>query len=102
MATNLGRRKGMYTDGRPPEPTDEIEIGEILAFGSFRQREKPALGGSSVGHVNVTAGTLGCLVMLEDDSLCILSNNHVLANVNQASVGDKIVQPGKADGGTAA
>jgi S1-C subfamily serine protease len=81
-------------------PTDVIEIGEIRAFGSFRGREHPAKGGASIGHVNVTAGTLGCLVALEDNTLCILSNNHVLANVNQASVGDRIVQPGKADGGT--
>ena len=30
----------------------------------------------------------------------ILSNNHVLANSNDASPGDPIIQPGAADGGT--
>ena len=45
----------------------------------------------------VHTGTLGCLV---DTPLgrCILSNNHVLAMSNAASIGDRILQPSPADG----
>ena len=39
------------------------------------------------------------MVSLSDGRLGILSNNHVLANVNRASLGDAILQPGKKDGG---
>jgi hypothetical protein len=39
--------------------------------------------------------------VVADGNLCILSNNHVLANVNDATKGDRILQPGPVDGGTA-
>jgi hypothetical protein len=55
--------------------------------------------GISCGHIDVSAGTFGCLVRRDDD-LFILSNNHVLANSNKASKGDAIIQPGQYDGGT--
>ncbi|MBE7158469.1 MAG: hypothetical protein INR62_08570, partial [Rhodospirillales bacterium] len=54
----------------------------------------------SVGHYLVTAGTLGGFVRLrKDQSVHILSNNHVLANENNAKTGDPILQPGTYDGG---
>lgn len=59
---------------------------------------RPAPGGISIGHYQITAGTLGCLVRKEGQWL-ILSNNHVLANCNQASVGDPILQRAPHDGG---
>ena len=77
--------------------TDVVEIGEIEAF-PFKGRYRPALGGVSVGHFRITAGTIGCLVT-KGHALFILSNNHVLANVNRASIGDPILQPGPFDGG---
>jgi len=49
--------------------------------------------------VQVTAGTIGCLIALDNNKLCLLSNNHVLANVNNANIGDPIIQPGTLDGG---
>ena len=55
--------------------------------------------GVSVGHINITAGTIGCLVE-RDEEIFILSNNHVLADENRAAVNDPIVQPGPADGGS--
>jgi hypothetical protein len=49
---------------------------------------------------SVTAGTLACLVKDETDGeKVILSNNHVLANSNDADLGSPIVQPGVYDGG---
>ena len=77
-------------------PTDIIQTGRIRALRTSRRR--PAPGGVSIGHVAITAGTLGCLV-LKDGELVILSNNHVLANSNDATLGDSILQPGPIDGG---
>ena len=56
----------------------------------------PVPCGVSIGHYNITAGTLGCLVEMPD-GVCILSNNHVLADTNNGVVGDDILQPGPAD-----
>jgi hypothetical protein len=69
-----------------------------------RRRNRPLLIGGSVGHVRVTAGTLGCFVTPAAGARnedFILSNNHVLANENDAAAGDAVLQPGKADGGHA-
>jgi len=66
-------------------------------------RVRPAPGGVSIGHEDITAGTLGGLVFDQDtNARVILSNNHVLANTNQGAAGDAILQPGPADGGTLA
>jgi hypothetical protein len=80
---------------------DVVETGPFYIH-SFTARERPAPSGISIGHVNITAGTLGCLVNDNtDQTLCILSNNHVMADGNQANIGDAIVQPGPFDGGAA-
>ncbi len=82
-------------------PTDVVETGVIRAFQGHQDRWRPARPGISVGHYAITAGTFGCLVRREDQHF-ILSNNHVLANINQGRPGDAILQPGPADGGTQA
>lgn len=64
----------------------------------FRQRIRPLLIGSSVGHVRVTAGTIGAFVQ-RDGKTFILSNNHVLADENRGKNGDAVVQQGTIDGG---
>lgn len=78
--------------------TDVDPSGEIYAqvvSGRFR----PAPCGVSIGHCGaIMAGTLGCLVVRGSD-LFILSNNHVIARVNQGPIGAKIPQPGRLDGG---
>src|SRR5437899_12519168 len=56
----------------------------------------------SVGHPAITAGTIGARVRDALGHVYILSNNHVLANSNGASIGDPEYQPGPFDGGTAA
>lgn len=66
----------------------------------YRAKQRPLLIGCSVGHHQVTAGTLGCFVQKRGGGpLSILSNNHVLANENRAQKGDAILQPGRLDGG---
>jgi hypothetical protein len=73
-------------------------------------RIRPAVGGVSIGHYRGAAGTLGICCIDTATSVesgapgrvYLLSNNHVLANCNDASVGDPILQPAPADGGTPA
>ena len=83
-------------------PMVQIPVGVVDAL-PHRFRMRPAPGGISVGHFNITAGTLGCLAVglnaPRNGRLMILSNNHVLANSNNASLGDCICQPGPTDGG---
>jgi hypothetical protein len=81
---------------------DVVETGPIYPL-AFTAKERPSPSGISLGHPLITAGTLGCLVTdLTDGSLCILSNNHVIANENAGVLGDAIIQPGAADGGIVA
>ena len=93
--------------------TDVVATGELFAQTTLlapspqrmhfapqapTDRMRPARPGTSLGHHRVTAGTLGCLVY-RGSEVYILSNNHVLANSNDARVGDAVWQPGRADGG---
>ncbi|MFE2561182.1 hypothetical protein ACFXGT_35270 [Streptomyces sp. NPDC059352] len=84
-------------------PIRVIHSGVVDAF-SHRFRDRPAPGGISTHHyLDNAAGTLGCLAFgrsgpAANKVLC-LSNNHVLARVNNSTIGDCIVQPGRLDGG---
>lgn len=78
--------------------TDVVETGEFKALDT-KSKHRPAAGGVSIGHYKITAGTLGCYVT-RDGKKYVLSNNHVLANTNDATKGDSILQPGKADEGS--
>ncbi len=98
-----------------PEAVEDIPVvvqitGEIRAIkgppgngGGFdpKAKHRPAPNGVSLGHPDITAGTLGCLVQ-KNGTTYILSNNHVMANENLANINDPIYQPGPYDGGTAA
>jgi len=90
--------------------TDVEEVGEIWAFQAINSaqrfsRLRPAPCGVSVGHYAVSVGTIGAVVRdsgrQDNGRRYILSNNHVLANSNNASIGDPIFQPGGLDGGIA-
>jgi len=86
--------------------TDVIhEDGEFWALGFLVDRIqeadrkgkwRPAPGGVSVGHIRITAGTIGCIVT-KGDYPKILSNNHVLADSNGGHIGEPITQPGPYD-----
>ncbi|MEE8556844.1 MAG: hypothetical protein V3T14_03055 [Myxococcota bacterium] len=90
-----GERVPRTVDG---VPTDVVRSGPIHALESSTDRLRPAPGGVSIGHVDITAGTLGCLVR-RGREVFILSNNHVLANSNDGRPGDAVLQPGPLDGG---
>lgn len=85
-----------------PRPSESSETVDTQAL---RVRTRPARPGFSVGHPKVTAGTIGagCYDISAAPGVprryYILSNNHVLANSNNARVGDSIIQPGTYDGG---
>ena len=92
-------KKDLIPQELSPIETDVEETGKIIAFGNTG-RYRPAPGGVSLGHYKITAGTLGCLVKdKKSGKVLILSNNHVLANSNNAKKDDPILQPGSYDGG---
>ena len=81
--------------------TDVIEVGRLEALLNPRDRFRPNIpAGVSIGHYKVTAGTLGAIVFDKNTGEpLILSNNHVLANSNDAEIGDVVLQPGPTDHG---
>ncbi len=89
--------------GRAAEKEVEVKvIGPVRALSSpveLQHRVRPLRPGLSVGHESISAGTLGGFVRTAS-GVAILSNNHVLAASNAASLGDDVLQPGPADGGT--
>jgi len=93
-----------YFEGLPDEldgvPVSTAVTGQFWARSVDRTaRARPAPIGFSVGHPDITAGTLGARVT-DGTSVFILSNNHVLANSNDAEDGDPALQPGSHDGGS--
>ncbi|WP_231160449.1 hypothetical protein [Clostridium botulinum] len=77
--------------------TDVKECG-MPVCDSLTGRLRPLLNGYSIGNILVdNSGTAGCLV--SDKYLYILSNNHVFALNNQATINSAIVQPSVYDGG---
>jgi len=100
------------------EEEQQMPAPQVPLFGAeaLARRARPAEGGYSVGHFKITAGTIAtCVYDLlagaatgsqpkpgvgMPQRFYVLSNNHVLANVNAAMVGDPILQPGPFDGGT--
>ena len=77
--------------------TDVKEIG-ALRLEAVSKKTKPLQSGFSIGHPNITAGTLGAIVK-RAGKLFVLSNSHVLADSGLALIGDPIVYPGAMDGG---
>jgi hypothetical protein len=77
-------------------PTDVIVLGKLRP--ELKAIRNPVQPGHSIGHVDVSAGTLGAIVM-RVNQLFLLSNSHVLANNGLAKKGDAIIYPGDADGG---
>ncbi len=83
-------------------PTDVIEVGDVSAGAVTRTYIPTTECGVSAAHVNVTAGTLGCLVKdSKTGDEYILSCNHIFANCNSASLNDDILQASPNDLGPA-
>ena len=102
-----------HTVSIPQQYEDEnVEIRETGPFHSEvvrseepqnidrKSKHRPVPAGVSAGHTQITAGTAGFIMEDGEGNRYPSSNNHVYANVNNASEGDVIVQPGPQDGGT--
>ncbi len=77
----------------------KISKRQHMPISFFRRRQRPLEAGLSIGVVIPGvrhAGTLGFMVE-DNDAYYALSNNHVLADVNQSEPGDPVVQPGSLD-----
>ena len=78
-------------DDPPEDPTPELTPSDKFPY--------PVPIGVSTGHPAITAGTIGARVKTAGGSVFALSNNHVYANANTASMGDEVIQPGTYDEG---
>lgn len=99
--------------GAAGDEVDIREIGLVKALSAptepgtwapeaLQRKVRPLHPGLSIAQQDVTAGTLGGFVTVEgSDGLYVLSNNHVLANSDQAALDDPVLQPGPHDGGRA-
>ncbi|WP_157953731.1 PKD domain-containing protein [Oceanimonas marisflavi] len=88
-----------------PQAIEQIPV-QVVVTGRFVARADPTARfarpvpiGVSSGHPDITAGTIGARVKDADGIVYALSNNHVYANSNEASIGDTVLQPGALDGG---
>jgi hypothetical protein len=88
--------------------TDVQEVGDLRsqatatrpAAAGRKERVRPAPAGVSLGHPEITAGTLGSPPLsTEDGRTVVLTNAHVAAPIDTAEPGDDVLQPGPADGG---
>ena len=99
----FNKKAKLVKDKEPAEEgeleTDLTVTGEFLPLVGYTSEMRPTHGGISIGHEDISAGTLGCVVY-KSGARYILSNNHILADSNAGSVGDDIYQPGPVDGGT--
>lgn len=96
-------RRNVYGPGTSRGTTARAETADAALTASaalpwYRQNARPLLIGASVGHVDVTAGTIGGFVR-RARNVCILSNNHVIANEDLADRDDPVIQRGRFDGG---
>ena len=81
-------------------PVETKVTGMFVALSDPTARfDRPVPTGVSTGHPAVTAGTIGARVRDAAGNVFALSNNHVYANQNDASIGDAGLQPGAYDGG---
>jgi len=102
VVENVGRIYAMNVSCENRGLTDCEEFdAQALAAQPANQRDwhpRPVPIGVSIGHTDVTAGTLGCRVSRGCHQY-VLSNAHVIANENSGLPGDSILQPGPTDGG---
>ncbi len=66
--------------------------------GWVQSLQRPVTSGLSVGCLGINAGTIG-MVLPDLNSVAMLSNNHIFADVNKEQPGSPIIQPGPIDAG---
>ncbi len=95
-----------YQDEAPPTEKRYLPaiMNGVLSWpknGDRTARWIPAPGGVSVGHPNVTYGTIGDQVTYQGNTNCFITNAHVAGGLDGGKVGDPMYQPGpRPHGGT--
>ncbi len=112
VIATVGNAEVKASETRPSRVTSEILLNSegLTSNPATHQSEQasPIVLGSSGGNssdydtaggtvADCCGGTLGALLKGSDNNYYLLSNNHVLAHSDQASLGDAIVQPGLID-----
>lgn len=97
-------KKGKFTLMTLAPPLSGFEPVAAI-YADRTRRVRPVPGGVSIGHPQVTAGTLGCAAIDKSTKEVLgVTNNHVAAlQWGYAEIGEKgdpILQPGPHDGGT--
>ena len=81
-------------------PMHKPSVPTAIAEARLRVPRRPALGGASIAHHQFPVGTVALgVVDLLTGMPCLLSCNHVLAQLDQAVAGDIVLQPAFADAG---
>lgn len=80
-------------------PTDIREVAEYKALNADQEYQELPMGGDSLGHEDITAGTLGGSVRQAGSSRGVaLTNAHVAyPHWAGANIGDRVTQPGPHD-----
>ncbi|NQU97814.1 MAG: hypothetical protein HQ548_09250 [Chloroflexi bacterium] len=96
----VGSASVTITVGTTPAPTPTpIPTPGPEPIDPTARFDRPVPIGVSTGHPDITAGTIGARVVDGVGNVYALSNNHVYADENDASIGDNVLQPGAYDGG---
>lgn len=86
------------TDSIGQTSEDSVDVLVDNEEGPFSPDGRPAPIGVSTGNGNeCSAGTIACRVQDVHGNIYALSNNHVYARLNDAGVGEQILQPGLFD-----
>jgi hypothetical protein len=83
-----------------PEAVNGVAT-DVIPVRQLQFHSRPAALGAAISHRHGSSGSLGCIVTRPGDSAWyLLSASHVLAPPGKARVGDQILEPAAAQGGT--
>jgi hypothetical protein len=96
--------EGVKVEVRSSGKIQLLSLMQVPVLQARTDRWRPIVGGISIGHPKITAGTYSCRVFdAATGERLILSNNHVIAlqwgEASVGKVGDSTLQPGPYDGG---
>ena len=99
LVRRTGRIYALPKCAQPPCGNPGGGSGDTSELSRTAKWPRPVPIGISTGHPDITAGTIGARVT-DGTDVYALSNNHVYANENLATVGNAVIQPGTFDGGS--